>query len=204
MTKYFEDDKYEVWGLAETGEVGIKVKATGQILLTNPYNASTSQSSEAVKANLLSQIILTYSDSSGTKVNFNSYSDAAVNGQIKMNKTRTGLRTEYTLGKEQAKYLVPRQIEKNSFEQNILEPFEDKTSREFKMLSAYYTLQDISDPTLTESMRSLNGLLPKSMQFTCLTPVFPTVSLSFLQVISRTIRIIRMKRWLRTTSLSNM
>ena len=154
MTKYFEDDKYEVWGLAETGEVGIKVKATGQILLTNPYNASTSQSSEAVKANLLSQIILTYSDSSGTKVNFNSYSDAAVNGQIKMNKTRTGLRTEYTLGKEQAKYLVPRQIEKNSFEQNIIEPFEDKTSREFKMLSAYYTLQDISDPTLTESMRS--------------------------------------------------
>ena len=154
MTKYFEDDKYEVWGLAETGEVGIKVKATGQILLTNPYNASASQSSEAIKANLLSQIILTYSDSSGTNVNFNSYSDAAVNGQIKMNKTRTGLRTEYTLGKEQAKYLVPRQIEKSSFEQNILEPFEDKTSREFKMLSAYYTLQDISDPALTESMRS--------------------------------------------------
>ncbi len=152
MTKYFENDEYELWGLEETGEVGFKVKSTGQILLSNPYGVSEAKSSEAIKSNLLSQIILTYSDSTGAKVNFNSYADAASNGQIKMNVTRTGLRVEYTLGKEQSKYLVPRQIEKTSFEENILAYFTDHNSREYKQLVAYYSLQDPNSPELTESM----------------------------------------------------
>ena len=147
MTMYFEDEKYEIWGLEETGEVAFRVKETGQILLTNPYDVPTSKSSDAVKAELLSQIVMTYKDVAGTLVNFNSYADAASNGQIKMVKTRQGLRVEYTLGKEQSKYLVPKQIEKNSFEENILSYFEDTTSREYKQLTAYFSLQDASDET---------------------------------------------------------
>lgn len=151
MTKYFENSDYEIWGLEETGEVGIKVKATGQVLLTNPYDVSTSKSSDAIKANLLSQIMLTYSDSAGTLVDFNSYTDAASNGQIKMSITRTGLRVEYTLGKEQSKYLVPREIERTSFEENIISHF-DTSSGEYKKLSAYYALEDPFDETLSSSV----------------------------------------------------
>ena len=102
MTMYFEDEKYEIWGLEETGEVAFRVKATGQILLTNPYDVPTSKSSDAVKQDLLSQIIMTYKDGGGALVNFNTYKDAAAYGQIKMSKTRQGLRVDYTLGKEQA------------------------------------------------------------------------------------------------------
>jgi len=53
MTMYFEDDKYEIWGLEETGEVAFRVKATGQVLLTNPYDVPTSKSSDAVKQELM-------------------------------------------------------------------------------------------------------------------------------------------------------
>lgn len=152
MTKYFENSEYEIWGLEETGEVGIYVKSTGQILLTNPYDVGSTSASEAVKSNLLSQIILTYSDNTGTLVDFNSYTDAASNGQIKMKVTRSGLRVDYTLGKEQSKYLVPREIERSSFEENILSYFEDPNSREYKQLNAYYTLQDPFDTTLSPSI----------------------------------------------------
>jgi len=152
MTMYFEDDKYEIWGLEETGEVAFRVKATGQVLLTNPYDVPTSKSSDAVKQELLSQIMMTYKDSGGALVNFNTYKDAACYGQIKMSKTRQGLRVDYTLGKEQAKYLVPKQIERASFEENILAHFEDTSSREYKQLEAYYSLQDPFDPTIPDSI----------------------------------------------------
>ncbi len=152
MTMYFEDEKYEIWGLEETGEVAFRVKETGQILLTNPYDVPTSKSSDAVKSDLLSQIMMTYKDNAGTLVNFNSYTDAASNGQIKMSKTRQGLRVDYTLGKQQSKYLVPKQIERSSFEENILSHFEDTHSREYKQLVAYYSLQDPFDPTIPETI----------------------------------------------------
>lgn len=147
MSLYFETDDYAIYGLEETGEVGLLVKATGQILLTNPYDVATSKSSDAVKQQLLSQIILTYSDNAGTIVSLNSFADAAFASeetkQIHMSATRTGLRVEYTIGREAVKYIVPRQIEKEAFEKNILSYFEEG-SREYKKLSAYYSLKDPS------------------------------------------------------------
>ena len=140
MLLYFENDEYAIYGLEETGEVGILVKATGQIMLTNPYDVATSKSSDAVKAQLLSQIILSYSDSTGTIVSLNSFSDAAFaseeSKQITMSTTRTGLRVEYTIGREAVKYIVPWQIEKNAFEQNILGYLEEG-SREYDKLLLY-------------------------------------------------------------------
>ena len=149
MTLYYETDDYAIYGLEETGEVGLLVKATGQILLTNPYDAASSKSSEAVKQQLLSQIILTYSDHAGTIVSLNSFADAAFASdetkQIHMSATRTGLRVEYTIGREAVKYIVPRQIEKEAFEKNIL-PYFEEGSREYKKLTAYYSLKDPNAP----------------------------------------------------------
>lgn len=58
MSLYFETDDYAIYGLEETGEVGLLVKATGQILLTNPYDVATSKSSDAVKQQLLPKSFL--------------------------------------------------------------------------------------------------------------------------------------------------
>lgn len=149
MSLYYETDDYAIYGLEETGEAGILVKATGQILLTNPYDAASSKSSDAVKEQLLSQIILSYSDSAGTVVSLNSFADAAFASdetkQIHLSSTRTGMRAEYTIGREAVKYIVPRQIEKEDFEKNILSYFEEG-SREYNKLTAYYQLKDPNQP----------------------------------------------------------
>ncbi len=149
MSLYYETDDYAIYGLEETGEAGILVKKTGQILLTNPYDAASSKSSDAVKEQLLSQIILSYSDSAGTIVSLNSFADAAFASdetkQIHLSSTRTGMRAEYTIGREAVKYIVPRQIEKEDFEKNILSYFEEG-SREYNKLTAYYQLKDPSQP----------------------------------------------------------
>lgn len=154
MKLYFENDEYALYGLEETGEVGILVKETQQILLTNPYDAASSVSSNAVKQQLLSQILLTYSDSAGSVVSMNSFADAAFASeetkQINMSATRTGIRTEYTIGRENVKYIVPRQIEKTAFEEEILSKF-DKDSREYRKLMAYYSLKDITAENLTQA-----------------------------------------------------
>ena len=157
----FENEEYEIWALEETGEVGIRVKATGQILLTNPYNVGSSNANEDVKKRLLSQIIIQYRDSSDAVVNFNTYADAAQNSsnennvikkQIVVKNTRNGIRVEYTLGKEQAKYVVPREISQHSFEKNLVEPWENKTTREYEQFRAYYDLKDPFDPNIAPNV----------------------------------------------------
>lgn len=157
MQLYFgSEDRYdyEIYGNEETGEVGFKDKKTGQILLTNPYDVAFTTSAKDVKAQLLSQIVLQYTDTAGTVVNFNSYNDAAAYGQIKMSKTRNGIRTDYTIGKEAAKYLVPKVIEKTSFEENILYRIEDKTTRDYNKLKYAYTLYDPFEENLSEERLS--------------------------------------------------
>ncbi len=154
MQLYFGSEEqypYEIYGKEETGEVGIRVKETGQILLTNPYDVAFTTSNDSIKSQLLSQIVLTYSDGAGSVVSFNSYKDAASYGQIKMKRIRDGLRTEYTIGKEASKYLVPKMIEKSSFEENILAKFKDKTAREYRQLVSYFTLYDAFDEEATAS-----------------------------------------------------
>ena len=160
---HYKNDKYELWANEKTGEVGIRDIETNQIILTNPYDVSTSNAAQAVKEKLLSQIIISYKDSSNAVVEFNSYKDAANNGkiikgenvgQIKVKRTRNGIRVEYTLGKEQAKYLVPKQIEKESFETNLVGEWKDKDSREFRQFYAYYDLKDPFDPSVAESVKN--------------------------------------------------
>ena len=161
MSLYFEDDSYEIYGLEATGEVGIKDKTTGQIMLTNPYDAASAMSSDAVKEQLLSQLILEYSDSSGTVVSLNSFADAAFASpdtkQITMLPTRTGLRVEYTIGREAVKYIVPRQIEKEAFEKQVLAFYDDEDDRDQKKiydyLTAFFILKDPNDPKETPESR---------------------------------------------------
>lgn len=122
MTKYYENGKYELWGLEQTGEIALVDKATGQILFSNPYDVSTMSKDpkkDEVKKQLLSQVILKYSNSSQETIMY-SFTEAAVNSQIKMVPIRGGLRVEYTMGREQARVLVPNMMERTRFEEKIL------------------------------------------------------------------------------------
>ncbi len=119
---------------------------------TNPYNAGSSQSSqgkdssESVKEKLYSQLIIQYSQNS-SDMEMNSFSDAAANNQIEVSNIRGGIRVEYSIGREQVIYLVPRLIRADKFE-NLVEQVSKNSdvARDAMTLSAFYVLYDLDDP----------------------------------------------------------
>ena len=123
MKMYDEAGDYQLWALEETGEIALVTKgkdgAPDKILFSNPYDVAAMNKAVEPKQRLLSQVILKYSD--GTKeVEMNSYVEAAKNRQIKLEVIRGGIRVNYTMGREQARILVPEMIEKSRFEEEIL------------------------------------------------------------------------------------
>lgn len=141
---------YELYLDDFTGEVACKNLATGDIVFTNPFDVAASPSSKAVKEQLLSQIMLTYSDSTGSKKDFNSFTDAAVKGQIRTKNLRNGVRVEYSLGDEEVRYLVPQYIKKERYE-TLIKPLIDASgnNRAKLQFEAYYVIQDPYDTSLS-------------------------------------------------------
>ena len=123
MTLMYEKDGYQLYADEFTGEVATKNLATGQILFTNPRDiaSKTAAYSDTTKYELMSQIVVKYVDN-GTDKYFYSFEQAAMNGQITVKNIKNGLRVEYTIGREDTKYLVPRLIEKERFVKNIHTP----------------------------------------------------------------------------------
>lgn len=83
---------------------------------TNPYNVGSAKAlgseqptDASEKANLLSQIIIKYSEND-KDTTMNSFTDAAASRQITVKNIRGGVRVEYTIGREEVTYLVPRLI----------------------------------------------------------------------------------------------
>lgn len=132
MKMWFEKGDYQLWINEYTGEVAVVNTKSGEKLFTNPYDVGLSTAAESVKAEMLSQIIINYTGNelSGTNV-FTSYNDAALNNQIKVKSIKNGLRVEYTLGREETKYLVPRLITKERFEELILIPVTEQITEKY-------------------------------------------------------------------------
>ena len=127
MTKRLSKDGYELYVDAYTGEVATKNLATGEILFTNPYDLGTEgavASPDSTGPRLLSQIIISYTDSAGKKATLNSFTDAAMRGQIVVKNIKNGIRVEYTIGRVETKYLVPRMITEARFLEYIKAPLE--------------------------------------------------------------------------------
>ncbi len=167
MSLYLENDKFELWGLEETGEIAFVTKATGQILFSNPYDVATMSKdpkTTETKQKILSQIHLKYSNGANEAIMY-SYKEAALNRQIVMEPIRGGLRVNYTMGREEARILVPEMIEKSRFEKEILSkmPEKDENGRTvidefvnknpYRYLSAYYMLRDANSEKLSEESR---------------------------------------------------
>ena len=145
MDLRFEKDGYQLYVNAYSGEVAVKCLATGDNLFTNPYSVGTSkidpknESSgvdKTIKERLLSQLVVKYTTvSTGTSETFYSYSEVIQGervvgtqserypaSQISVKNIKNGIRVEYSIGKEEARLLVPRQIKKETFIEKILTP----------------------------------------------------------------------------------
>ncbi len=115
---------YSIYALETSGEVAVKDLTTGQILFTNPYDVGAATASDSVKNEIMSQIIVKF-DENGRERVYSSFEYAAMRDQIKVKNIKNGIRVEYTIGREEARRLVPRMIEKSRFEELIQAPMEE-------------------------------------------------------------------------------
>jgi len=144
-----EQNGYQLWYEEFTGEIAVKDLSTGQVVFSNPFDLASGYQtiSDAVKQQLLSQIIITYLENDVQKT-MNSYYEAALRNQITKKNIKNGIRVEYILGEEQTIRLVPRMIKRERFDELILGQIDYDWHR--NKLSSFYTLKDKDDETLTE------------------------------------------------------
>ena len=125
MQKMLESDTHILFVQPYTGEVACYDKRSEQTLSSNPYDVYTcTNKSEPVRQQLVSQILLDYTDLTGNSKTMSSYESAALNGQINVKLIKGGIRVEYTMGREEANYLVPRMISKERYEKLIRDVLE--------------------------------------------------------------------------------
>ena len=137
MTNRFTKGDYQIWINEYSGEVAIINTKTGEQLFTNPYDVGLTGAADSVKAEMLSQIILKYTGNTiAEERTFTSYTDAVLNRQVKVKSIKNGIRVEYTLGREETKYLVPRLITKERFETLILIPVTEQITQKYEELGA--------------------------------------------------------------------
>ena len=167
MTVAYEKDGVRIYVDKNSGEVAYVNTLTGEKLFTNPYDVAASTGNDATKYEILSQIIVTFTDSEGQERIFTSYEEAAERGQIVVENIKGGIRVEYTIGREQSKVLVPRLISMDRFEEMILAPLYEKFGDELfdprtknsqifevqKMLS-YYMLYSVDKLNISAKDRT--------------------------------------------------
>lgn len=139
MTHFVTVGDMEIYADDYSGEVAVKNTASGQILLTNPYGVGASKASNTQKYQLLSQLIVYYTDNT-TQKTMTSYEEGSMRGQVKVNRIKNGIRVEYSLGSEQTRLLVPKLISKDRFRSEILSNVTEPDAR--KKLTTFYQLKD--------------------------------------------------------------
>ena len=150
---------------------------------TNPYNAGAAQAigqtntaAAEEKQKLLSQIIIKFSQND-KDTQMNSFADGASNQQIIVKNIRGGVRVEYTIGREEVIYLVPRLIKKEKLEALRDQIKENSLSdRDHRTFMAFYLIKDLEDPGISEkTKKEMEAAYPITKQF----PVYvcePTIS----------------------------
>jgi len=120
MEMMWEKYGYQLWVDHITGEVATVKVSTGEILFTNPWNVGDNgTNSLKVKKELLSQIIVNYVDNDAHP-SMSSCAEAASRGQINVEYIKTGVRVEYSIGREQTRMLVPKLINAERYRTKIL------------------------------------------------------------------------------------
>ena len=122
MRLALEKNGYQLYVDDVSGEVAFVNTITGDKLFTNPYDVGASTGSDSTKYEILSQIIVEFTDTTGQTKTFTSYEQAVLREQLAVEYIKNGIRVEYTIGREQAKTLVPRLISYERFMDMIWTP----------------------------------------------------------------------------------
>ena len=168
MDFYYSKNGYEIYADPVTGEVAyVEIANPENILFTNPYDVGSMRTT--ISDELLSQIIVTYSEKTSTSANnptLNSYTAAAMRGQLSISHIRNGIRVSYTIGDLNKRSLVPHWILQKSFEDNIVSPLKAAcdanalSAWEYENFLAFYTLYGKSVATSDTIYENWKRLYP--------------------------------------------
>jgi len=139
MRLAIEKDGYQLYVDDTSGEVALVNTVTGEKLFTNPYDIGASTGSDSTKYEVLSQIIVEFTDTMGQTKTFTSYEEAVLREQIAVEYIKNGIRVEYTIGREQAKTLVPRLISYERFMEMIWNPLYEEFGDELYNINTVRT-----------------------------------------------------------------
>ncbi len=174
---------YQMYADSLSGEVAVKDLTSGQILFTNPYDIGATSAVESVKMELMSQIAVRYTENGRPKEYF-SFEYAAARNQIKVKNIKNGIRVEYTIGREEARRLVPRMIKQERFDELIrlplLEYYDgDENNFYFKQFMSYYQLKGLEFCTSDRLKQDLLSVYPvvEDMNIYVFDPTATTVEL---------------------------
>ena len=166
MDLRLQKDGYQIYVDEYSGEVACKDMTSGEVLFTNPYNIAATKGTADIKSRLMSQIHIQYLDNGVTK-NFYSFTEASERGQIKVKNIKGGVRVEYTIGREEAKMLVPELIEATRYETLILnvaeEALKDEGGRKgikWRKLRGFYIFYSLEMCTTVEQKKALEAQFP--------------------------------------------
>ena len=179
MTLMLKNDRYEFYVDSISGEVALYEPGTNNYLFSNPYDVASSKGSSMFTGSgsagtkeqlLMSQIIVNYIDNGTTKPLY-SFADAAMKRQISVSRIKSGVRIEYTIGREEFRKLVPRWIPVDVFEELIRQPLlkaveggamggvpKNGTAADnfyFKQFMTYYQLKD---PAKEETQGAIDAM----------------------------------------------
>lgn len=141
MNLMWEKNGYRMYVDPISGEVATEKIVTGELLFTNPWDLSDASytavtagkkdksTAISVKKQLMSQIVITYIDNNNPKELY-SCIEAAARNQINVEYIKNGIRIEYSIGREEARMLVPMRISKDRFEKRIVREMRETANTE--------------------------------------------------------------------------
>ena len=167
---------YQLYVDSFSGEVACVNTITGEKLFTNPYDVGAASGSETTKEELLSQIIVDFTDNTGEQRHFSSFTEASKRKQIVVENIKNGIRVEYTIGREQTKTLVPRLISKERFDKYILSALKEEFGDDLydmyttnldamkaQKFLVYYVLYSKDPLDMTKEERNLFGAVTDNL-----------------------------------------
>lgn len=162
---------------------------------TNPYNAGgasgkgqTKPTDASEKEKILSQIIIKFTEND-KDAQLSSFTDAASNQQIVVKNIRGGVRVEYTIGREQVIYLVPRLIRKEKLD-NLREQIaaNSLSARDSRTFMSYYTLYDLNASNISDKSKAeIEKNYPITKQF----PIYACDSTTTTQELLRLEKLVK-------------
>ncbi|MBO5109612.1 MAG: hypothetical protein J6D21_02740 [Clostridia bacterium] len=131
--------QFELYMDPESADFAYVCVPTGEVMFSTPGNLTGKASATATYR---STVLINYKDIWGNNDVLNSYEDAYELGQINIKRVKTGVRVEYTMGEEPTVYYIPVVIDKDRFEQLVLDKITNATDK--RRVSIRYNLYDVT------------------------------------------------------------